>query len=133
MSKIPCQSIIALRCVALKEINLVDTSLLVVPLFTRQVEAPFLTIGQNGHRHTTVESVLKELTIPTFGLPDPLHFEKNLRSIAPVAEGEVNASTFERVFRRNTARIENRPPEFVQHWQHNTLRNRSLICEAAAS
>jgi hypothetical protein len=104
-----------------------------VPLFSRQVEAPLLTVGQNGHRHTTVERILKELTIATFGLPDPLHLEKNLRSIAPVAEGEVNASPFERVFRRDTTRIENRPPEFVQHWQHNALRNRSLVREAAAS
>jgi hypothetical protein len=80
-----------------------------------------------------VERVLKELSIATFGLPDPLHFEKNLRSIAPVTESEVNASTFERVFRRDTARIENRPPEFVQYWQHNALRNRRLVREAAAS
>jgi len=92
-----------------------------------------LTVGQNGNRHTTVERVLKELTITTFSLPNPLHFEKNLRSIAPVAEGKVNASSFERIFRRDTARIENRPPEFIQHWKHNALRNCRLVREAAAS
>src|SRR5262245_12370886 len=133
MPKIPCQSVVAFRGVALKEIKLVDTPLLVVPLFTRQVEAPLLTVGQNGHRNATVERVLKELTIAPVSLPDPLHLEKNLRSIAPVAEGEVNASPFERVFRRDTARIENWPPEFVQHWQHNTLRHCCLVREAATS
>ena len=80
-----------------------------------------------------MKRVRKELTIATFGLPDPLYFEKNLRSIAPIAESKVDASTFEHVFRRDTARIEHQPPEFVQHWQHNALRNRRLVRAAAAS
>ena len=78
-----------------------------------------------------MERVLKELTIATFGLPDPLHFEKDLRSIAPVAEGEVNASTFERISRRELRVSKTGHPSSYSTGSTYALRNRRLVREAA--
>jgi hypothetical protein len=68
-------------------------------LFRRKINTPFLTIGQDSHRHTLVEGVLKKLDVASGSKTCALYLEKNARTTCSVEKSKVYASACDSVLR----------------------------------
>jgi hypothetical protein len=129
--QVPAEAVSAFAGVSLQNVKLVDAAFFVVPLLSRQIKTPLLPVGQNGNRNTAVEGILEQLAVTAFGLTYALHLKKNARPAAAVAESEVHALALQDVLGRHYLSVKDRPAEFLENRQNDTLRNGRLVPEAA--
>jgi hypothetical protein len=69
-----------------------------------------------------VKSIFKELTVRSFGKAGLLDFHKYCWAICRVTQGIVNPTPFDGILRDDYGGIKNRPAEFMECGEKDTLR-----------
>ena len=116
MAEIPLKPLDDLTSAAPKQIKFIGSSLVVLTLFSRQVETPLLTVSQDGQGHAGVEGVFKQLSVSPLRLPHPLDLHENGRLVLRMAQGQVNTTATNGVFWCHDMDVKHGPTKLVQYW-----------------
>jgi len=84
---------LALCRITLVQSKAINAAILVSPLRTRQIEAPFSTIRQYAYRHAFVEGILEQLTVAIGCTAETFYFDKHGRPTPKTQQGEIYPSS----------------------------------------
>src|SRR5208283_4830102 len=96
-----------------KEVELLNSTLRIVPLLGRKVEAPLPAVNEDGEGCPLMETVLEELSIAVVAGVWRFHFDKDSRSACRSEKRIIDSTLINSVLSPNRQRVVNVPAELV--------------------